>query len=56
MTSHNEAGQMNAAPFSAYNYLCTDPPIVALGVMNVLVASLSRRIRPAIYGALESSS
>jgi flavin reductase (DIM6/NTAB) family NADH-FMN oxidoreductase RutF len=34
VTSMNEHGQMNAAPFSAYNYLCTDPPIVALGVMN----------------------
>ena len=34
VTSMNEAGQLNAAPFSAYNYLCTDPPIVALGVMN----------------------
>jgi len=34
VTSHNEAGQLNAAPFSAYNYLCTDPPIVGLGVMN----------------------
>jgi flavin reductase (DIM6/NTAB) family NADH-FMN oxidoreductase RutF len=34
VTSRNEAGQLNAAPFSAYNYLCTDPPIVALGVMN----------------------
>jgi flavin reductase (DIM6/NTAB) family NADH-FMN oxidoreductase RutF len=34
VTSMNEAGQMNAAPFSAYNYLCTDPPVVGLGVMN----------------------
>jgi flavin reductase (DIM6/NTAB) family NADH-FMN oxidoreductase RutF len=34
VTSMNENGQMNAAPFSAYNYLCTDPPIVGLGVMN----------------------
>jgi flavin reductase (DIM6/NTAB) family NADH-FMN oxidoreductase RutF len=34
VTSHNETGQINAAPFSAYNYLCTDPPIVGLGVTN----------------------
>ena len=34
VTSMNENGQMNAAPYSAYNYLCTDPPIVALGVMD----------------------
>jgi flavin reductase (DIM6/NTAB) family NADH-FMN oxidoreductase RutF len=34
VTSHNEHGQLNAAPFSAYNYLCTDPPIVGLGVTN----------------------
>ena len=29
-----EGGQLNAAPFSAYNYLCTDPPIVGLGVTD----------------------
>ena len=34
VTSRNEQGQMNAAPFSAYNYLCTDPPVVALGVTD----------------------
>lgn len=34
VTSMNEEGMLNAAPFSAYNYLCTDPPIVGLGVMN----------------------
>ena len=34
VTSMNEEGGLNAAPFSAYNYLCTDPPIVALGVTN----------------------
>ena len=31
VTSIDEGGGLNAAPFSAYNYLCTDPPIVALG-------------------------
>jgi flavin reductase (DIM6/NTAB) family NADH-FMN oxidoreductase RutF len=34
VTSLNETGTLNAAPFSAYNYLCTDPPVVGLGVMN----------------------
>lgn len=34
VTSRNEAGGLNAAPFSAYNYLCTDPPIVGLGVTD----------------------
>jgi len=34
VTSHNEHGQLNAAPFSAYNYLCTDPPVVGMGVTN----------------------
>jgi flavin reductase (DIM6/NTAB) family NADH-FMN oxidoreductase RutF len=34
VTSHNPDGQLNAAPFSAYNYLCTDPPVVGIGVTN----------------------
>src|SRR5271154_1115852 len=34
VTSMDENGVMNAAPFSSYNYLCTDPPVVGLGVMN----------------------
>jgi flavin reductase (DIM6/NTAB) family NADH-FMN oxidoreductase RutF len=34
VTSMNEEGGLNAAPFSAYNYLCTDPPIVGLGVTD----------------------
>jgi flavin reductase (DIM6/NTAB) family NADH-FMN oxidoreductase RutF len=34
ITSMNEKGRLNAAPFSAYNYLCTDPPIVGIGVTN----------------------
>ncbi len=34
ITSMDELGRLNAAPFSAYNYLCTDPPIVAVGVTN----------------------
>ena len=34
VTSRNETGGMNAAPFSAYNYLCTDPPVVGIGVTD----------------------
>ena len=34
VTSMDENGVLNAAPFSAYNYLCTDPPIVGIGVTN----------------------
>lgn len=34
VTSMDEEGRLNAAPFSAYNYVCTDPPILALGVTN----------------------
>ena len=34
ITSMNQAGQLNAAPFSAYNYMGMDPPIVAVGVGN----------------------
>jgi flavin reductase (DIM6/NTAB) family NADH-FMN oxidoreductase RutF len=34
VTSINEDGRLNAAPFSAYNYLCTDPPIIGMGVTD----------------------
>src|SRR5579859_6066082 len=34
ITTMDEEGRLNAAPFSAYNYLGTDPPIVAIGVAN----------------------
>jgi flavin reductase (DIM6/NTAB) family NADH-FMN oxidoreductase RutF len=34
ITSHDLEGRVNAAPFSAYNYVGTDPPIVAIGVGN----------------------
>ncbi|HEY4378888.1 MAG TPA: flavin reductase family protein [Acidobacteriaceae bacterium] len=34
ITSMDREGNLNAAPFSAYNYLCTDPPIVGIGVTN----------------------
>ena len=34
ITSLNDAGQLNAAPFSAYNYMGMDPPIVAVGIAN----------------------
>ena len=34
ITSIDLAGRINAAPFSAYNYVGIDPPIVAVGVGN----------------------
>jgi flavin reductase (DIM6/NTAB) family NADH-FMN oxidoreductase RutF len=34
ITSMDLQGRLNAAPFSAYNYVGTDPPIVAIGVGN----------------------
>src|ERR1700733_8234614 len=34
VTSMNEHGVLNAAPFSSYNYLCTDSPIIGGGVMD----------------------
>ena len=34
VTTRSEGGKSNAAPFSAYNYLCTDPPVVGLGVTD----------------------
>jgi flavin reductase (DIM6/NTAB) family NADH-FMN oxidoreductase RutF len=34
ITSIDEEGRLNAAPFSAYNYLSTDPPIVGIGVAD----------------------
>jgi flavin reductase (DIM6/NTAB) family NADH-FMN oxidoreductase RutF len=34
ITSMDEKGRLNAAPFSAYSYLCSDPPIIGVGVQN----------------------
>jgi flavin reductase (DIM6/NTAB) family NADH-FMN oxidoreductase RutF len=34
VTSMDLGGRVNAAPFSAFNYLGTDPPILAIGVGN----------------------
>jgi len=34
VTTMDEKGRLNAAPFSAYNYLSTHPPIVGLGVAD----------------------
>lgn len=50
VTSMNECGRMNAAPFSSYNYVCTDPPVLALGVMyrpggNLVRKDTGRNIR-----------
>lgn len=35
ITSLDVDGRINAAPYSAFNYLCTDPPVVAIGVGNL---------------------
>ena len=35
VTSVDLDGKVNAAPFSAYNYVGTDPPIVAIGIANL---------------------
>ena len=32
VTSRDAAGRLNAAPYSAFNYLSIDPPVVAIGV------------------------
>ncbi len=34
ITSMDEHGHLNAAPFSAFNYFGVDPPIVGIGVQN----------------------
>lgn len=34
VTSLDATGRVNAAPFSAFNYACTDPVLVTLGVAN----------------------
>ncbi|WP_213807049.1 flavin reductase family protein [Granulicella sp. dw_53] len=34
VTSMDVDGRMNAAPFSSYNYLCREPPILGLGIVN----------------------
>lgn len=34
ITSMDEDGRLNAAPFSAYNYLSTDPPLIGVGVAD----------------------
>ena len=34
ITSMNLAGKIDAAPFSAYNYMGMEPPIVAIGISN----------------------
>jgi flavin reductase (DIM6/NTAB) family NADH-FMN oxidoreductase RutF len=50
ITSLDHEGRLNAAPFSAYNYVGTDPPIVAIGVGNrpgrdILGKDTARNIR-----------
>ena len=35
VTSQDTEGRLNAAPYSAYNCLCTDPPVIGIGVGNL---------------------
>jgi flavin reductase (DIM6/NTAB) family NADH-FMN oxidoreductase RutF len=56
VTSRSLEGRLNAAPFSAYNYLGVDPPIVAIGVANrpgpgVVGKDTARKRRP-VWNAL----
>lgn len=34
VTTQSETGWLDAAPFSAYNYLCSDPPLLGIGMMD----------------------
>lgn len=34
VTTRNESGSVNAAPYSAYNYLSIDPPVLGFGVAD----------------------
>ena len=34
ITSMDERGTLNAAPFSAFNYFGTEPPVVGIGIQN----------------------
>ncbi len=34
VTSMDASGRVNAAPFSAFNYMCADPVLIVLGVTN----------------------
>jgi hypothetical protein len=51
VTSMDEDGRLNAAPFSSYNYLCTDPPIIGMGVLN----RPSEKLRTQRYGKKHSA-
>lgn len=43
VTSLGADGLVNAAPFSAFNYLCLDPPIVGLGVAPKNAGGVERK-------------
>jgi len=40
VTSRDMEGRLNAAPYSAYNYLCVEPPVIGLGVGNLAVPEI----------------
>ncbi len=56
ITSMDENGVLNAAPFSAYNYVCTDPPIVAIGVTNRVGRNRPTQGQPRTTSAAPASS
>jgi flavin reductase (DIM6/NTAB) family NADH-FMN oxidoreductase RutF len=45
VTSANEVGHVNAAPFSFFNILSHDPPILALGIYNLRPGELKHTVR-----------
>lgn len=50
ITTLDQAGKLDAAPFSAYNYMGMDPPIVAVGIANrpgleMIAKNTARNIR-----------
>jgi len=56
ITSMDREGKLNAAPFSAFNYLCTDPPVVGIGVTIGRTVISFPRTRPGTSAEPESSS
>ena len=43
VTSMDLEGNLNAAPFSAFNYVATDPPVIAIGFANPPVAQIAAK-------------
>jgi len=43
VTSMDLDGRLNAAPFSAFNYVATDPPVIAIGFANPPVSEIASK-------------